>query len=281
MKSRIYPAIAAILFLLTSPAHATSVTEFDSKRPVQVRTIPATAQPAPLLIGLHSAGMSGDHFEGKAKLTTSAKAAGWIYITPSGTFGGDGRRVWNAAKSCCQHGGEPVDDIAYINSVIDWVKKIHAVDESRIYLVGTSNGAFMSYTYACATGRVRAVVALAGALDTDFTCASKKNFAVLAIHGTSDSVIKYKGGSHAGHSYTSAEATTSFFAQRNKCSKILSAALQTFDFDPRIPGPETRVMSYEKCTSPVVQWDITRGKHSPTYPKNFAELVTSFLKNPK
>lgn len=213
------------------------------------------------------------------KLIPVAKKLGMISIFPNGTVGKDGRRVWNAAKACCQKPGVEIDDIAYINSLIDEIDAKYPVDRKRIYFVGQSNGAFMSLTFACATGKVAGVVSLAGAMDLDSACATTTPFAFLHIHGAADATIKINGGVLNFHSYTSATETVSRIAAVNSCvtPKFSQTNFMKKDFDPTIPGMETTVQTLSNCQAPVSYWRIARGPHSPKLPQNFADQALSFL----
>lgn len=274
---------AAILFSSTSPHFAAGASPskivVGGDRPVAVQLPGKVTKPAPLLLLMHSASSSGERQEKNTNLAAAAKKAGMIFLAPDGTIGLDGRRVWNAAKSCCQKPGIEVDDISYINSLIDEIALQVPVDQKRIYMVGHSNGGFMSIAFACATGRIAGVVSLAGAMDIDGSCASSKPFSFLQIHGTDDATIKYDGGVHNFHTYTGAEETVNRIALINQCatSAFSQVALKKIDFDRAIPGPETIVQSGLGCKAPTVLWRITGGVHSPKLPKNYAEQVIAFL----
>ena len=272
--------VAAIFIAQVSPAIAApSVLVLGGSRPVTVQLPADTSKPSPLLILLHSASTSGAHQERYMKLGPVAKKLGMIYIAPNGTVGSDGRRVWNAAKSCCQRDANKVDDIAYINSLIDEISKKVPVDQSRIYLVGHSNGAFMSITFACTTGRVAGVISLAGAMDLDSTCTTKHPFAFLQIHGDADPTIKYNGGVLNKFAYTSAEETLSRIASVNSCEKpdFNQSAPTKKDFDPTIAGAETRVENLINCAKPTALWRIEGGLHSPRLPANYAQQILTFI----
>jgi polyhydroxybutyrate depolymerase len=275
--------VASTLTGLASSHAANNSFVVGGNRPVTVNLPADISKPSPLLIMLHSASTSGAHQERYMKLAPVAKKLGVIYIAPDGTVGADGRRVWNAAKACCQKSGEPVDDIAYISSLIEEIALKVPVDRSRIYMVGHSNGAFMSLAYACSTGSVAGVISLAGALDTDYTCASKKPFAFLHIHGVADKTIKIDGGVLNGHPYTSAKQTIQAIASVNRCpqSSITQATFSKKDFEPTIPGAETTVESIGGCEAPITYWRIARGSHSPKLPSNYAEQILTFLANTK
>ncbi|MFM6940890.1 MAG: alpha/beta hydrolase family esterase [Candidatus Planktophila sp.] len=285
MKVKEASITAALIFIAcsTSSFAAASPLVVGGDRPVTVNLPADTSQPSPLLIMLHSASTSGAHQERYMKLAPVAKKLGMIYIAPNGTVGADGKRVWNAAKACCQKSGAPVDDVAYISSLIDEIARKVPVDRSRIYLIGHSNGAFMSLTYACTTGAIAGVVSLAGAMDRDFKCASSKPFAFLQIHGSADRTIDIDGGVMNGSAYTSATETLQRVAEVNGCSaqSIKQVALSKKDFEPQIAGAETTVETLSGCKAPVTYWKIVRGSHSPKLPSNYAEQVLAFFFNQK
>ncbi|CAN2189945.1 LpqC Poly(3-hydroxybutyrate) depolymerase [Candidatus Nanopelagicaceae bacterium] len=273
-------ALLATILGAFTPAHsAEKPLIVGGNRPVTVNLPADTSHPSPLLIMLHSASTSGAHQERYMKLAPVAKKLGMIYIAPDGTVGADGRRVWNAAKACCQKSGTPIDDIAYITSLIDEIAAKVALDRTRIYMIGHSNGAFMSLAYACTTGSVAAVVSLAGALDSDYRCASKNPFALLQIHGVADKTIKIDGGVLNGHSYTSARQTIQAIASVNRCHQnaFSQASFTKKDFDPSIPGVETTVESISGCSAPITYWRIARGAHSPRLPVDYAEQVLRWI----
>ena len=274
MKVRIITLLALIGSLI-SPSYAAQSFSVGKDRPVTVNLPDALVNPAPLLILLHSASTSGAHQENYMHLGPIAKKNGLIYIAPDGTVNPEGKRFWNASKSCCNKYKEEVDDVAYINSLIDEINAKTPVDPKRIYLIGHSNGAFMSFTYACKTNKVAAIVAIAGAMDTESDCTPSTPVSLLNIHGTADKTIKIEGGLLNNFSYTSAKSTVTRVALLNKC---YSPAISKIDFEPTIKGPETTVINYSCNTHTHLQyWKIAKGSHSPKLPANFADQVISFL----
>ena len=274
MRLRLFAAMAISLTLI-SPATAAHTFTVGGDRPVTVNLPDSLANPAPLLILLHSASTSGAHQENYMHLGPVAKKHGLIYIAPDGTVNPEGKRFWNASKSCCNKYKQEVDDVAYINSLIDEISTKTPVDPKRIYLIGHSNGAFMSFTFACKTNKVAAIVAIAGAMDTESDCAPSTPVSLLNIHGTADKTIKIDGGVLNNFSYTSAKSTVTKVALLNKC---YSPEVSKKDFEPTIKGPETTVINYTCDTHTHLQyWKIAKGSHSPKLPSDFAEQVISFL----
>jgi polyhydroxybutyrate depolymerase len=274
MKSRLL-TVFALSFALISPATATPNYTVGGDRPATVNLPDSLANPAPLLILLHSASTSGAHQENYMHLGPVAKKNGLIYIAPDGMTNPDGKRFWNASKACCNKYKAEVDDVAYINSLIEEINKKTPVDPKRIYLIGHSNGAFMSFTFACKTNKVAAIVAIAGAMDADSDCTPSTPVSLLNIHGTADKTIKVAGGLMNNFPYTSAKNTVTRIALANKCSM---PTITKKDFEPTIKGPETTVINYTCDSHTHLQyWKIANGSHSPKLPADFAEQVISFL----
>ena len=91
MKLRVLLSIALCIGALT-PANAVSTFTVGGDRPVTVNLPDAIANPAPLLILLHSASTSGAHQENYMHLGPVAKKNGLIYIAPDGMVNPEGKR---------------------------------------------------------------------------------------------------------------------------------------------------------------------------------------------
>lgn len=278
-------ATLTVLLVLSAnfaiPAYAAPQKTFTvgANRPTTV-FLPTNLKPnAPLLIMLHSYSTSGDHQERYMNLRQEANRRGIVYLHPDGTIDKKQNHFWNASKACCDNFKAQPNDTDYITSLIKDVEEKVSIDPKRIYLVGHSNGAFMSLTYACTTGKIAGVVSLAGALDKSFTCTTKKPTALLEIHGTNDATIKFDGRTFHSVPITSAAQTTQEFAQLNDCANPtqLPTTYSTKDFEPTIKGAETKVFTYSGCKASTALWEIDGGVHSPKLPKDFAKEVIDFL----
>lgn len=109
-------------------------------------------------------------------------------------------RTWNAGGGttyACASGAacaDGSDDVAYISAVIDQIESDLAIDTSRVYVMGFSNGAAMAHRVGCElSDRVAAIVAVSGANEfgADGTCAPTDPVAVMHIHGTADACWSY------------------------------------------------------------------------------------------
>ena len=250
-------------------------------RPFTVHAPPGNATtPKPLLVLLHGFGVSGAIQEAYLKLTPATEAHDMLYVQLDGTLSPQGRRFWNATDACCAF-GRKVDDSAYITAVIADVKAHYKVDPRRVFLVGHSNGGFMSYRMACDNSdEIAAIVSIAGATWADPTrCKPTEAVATLEIHGTADQTIKYEGGATRTAGYPSAERTVETWARYNGCAaKPDRPAPPTHAIVEQLP-PAT-VRSYSKgCdrNGHAELWTQPDGGHIPLFTATFAEKIVTFL----
>ncbi|MDB4931913.1 MAG: hypothetical protein JWM10_4397, partial [Myxococcaceae bacterium] len=239
--------------------------------------VPAT--PSPLLIILHGYGVSGSVQELFFRMTREANTRGVLYAIPDGTPDASMRRFWNATDACCDFGHVGVDDVAYLDAIIDDASARYAVDPRRIFLIGHSNGGFMAHRMACErANRIAAIVSLAGATFTDAArCTPSEPVAVLQVHGTADATIRYNGGANAGFAYPSAATSVARWATNNRCAATTTSGT-TFDLDTSIAGAETRVSRYDGCMGGAAElWSIEGGAHLPAINAQWPALTLDWL----
>ena len=239
--------------------------------------------PAPLLLDLH--GFMGDGLSQQrfSRLSNVARENGFVYAAPDGLPNSNGDQYWNASKACCNFDRTVIDDAAFLKSLIDEISKKVAIDPKRIYIFGHSNGAFMSYKFACTyPDTVAAIVGVAGAMDlVGNDCAISSPVSVLEIHGTADAVIGFTGGGIAGNSYTSVAQTVDTWRKLDKCVGA-PMAKENIDIDESIDGAETKVFESICTNSTVAHWQIVDGVHGPAFSGTFPKAIIEWLlANPK
>ncbi len=260
-----------------SPTVARLIAERPYRLVVPDDNVPTRA--APLLILLHGYGASGLLQELYFRMTREANARGILYAIPDGTLDAAVRRFWNATDACCDFAQRGVNDVAYLDAIIDDVSARYAVDPRRIFLLGHSNGGFMAHRMACdRAGRIAAIVSLAGATFTDASrCAPTEPVAVLQVHGTADPTIAYNGGLNFGSGYPSAATSVARWAGYNRCASTTTSGT-TFDLDTVIPGVETRISRYDGCMGGAAElWSIEGGLHLPALGPQWSVLTLDWL----
>jgi polyhydroxybutyrate depolymerase len=268
-------------------------TPFGGSRPVQlyVPSQYSPAKPAPLVIMLHGYSASGAAEELYLDLHAVAETDTVLYMHPDGTVDPTGNRFWNATNACCDFYGNPVDDVAYLSSLITEVETRYNVDRKRVYFFGHSNGAFMSYRMACdRSGTVAAIVSLAGAtwLDTS-KCNPDQPVSVLEVHGDADTVILYDGGTTntdsifdggsitGGGQYPGATTSVADWAKYDGCS----ATASTSGTAPQVAvGMTTTLTQYAsgcRAGTEVDLWTLHGAGHIPGFTPAFGPDAFSFL----
>lgn len=268
---------------LDSGADDTSIL---AKRPYRT-TVSSTYQAGtavPLVVLLHGFGATSAEQDSYFRLSPLAEARNFILALPEGTLNVGDRRFWDATNACCKFVGPAVDDVAYLDAVIDDVQSKYTIDPKRIFLIGHSNGGFMAHRFACdRSERVAGIVSLAGANWKDVNrCQPAEAVSVLQVHGTSDATIFYDGGSvlPGVPSYPSAHETIDSWISKNRCTGGRADSGERLDLDTVVTGAETRVERASGCPGAnlgVELWTIDGGGHVPTFAADWAARIYDFL----
>ena len=248
-------------------------------RPYQYK-VPARydgTRATPLVVMLHGFSASGALQEAYFNFGALADSRTFLYAYPDGLKDPVGLRYWNAMEWCCDFFKSGVDDVAYLRAVIDDMSSKFNVDKKRIFIVGHSNGGFMSHRLGCElSDKIAGIVSLAGAQWNDPTrCAPKQPIAVAEIHGNLDTLIGYGGTAN----FPSAHETVEVWANRNRCTGALTYGGDKLDLDKLLLGAETKVEKYTGCPAqaPVELWTIQGGSHVPALSSYFTSSVYDFL----
>ena len=224
------------------------------------------AKPTPLVVLLHGYSANGLSQAGYFGLRPEVDKRGYLLAYPDGTKDAQGNHFWNATDACCDFGKTGVDDVAYLDAVIDDVIAHYNVDRKRVFVTGHSNGGFMSHRYACdRAGRVAAIVALAGDNWKDAEkCKPSETVAVLQVHGDMDESVIYDG--EMGQ--PSAHDSVAGWAAKNGCAAMPTDTTQApIDLERSLPGAETTKERWTGCKpgGAAELWTIKGGSHLPSW----------------
>ena len=196
----------------------------------------------PLVIVLHGAGVWGElqaNFWGLFDVVDQQQL---VLVYPDGIDG-----IWNGG-SCC--GNAEVDDVGYISGLIEEAQQVYNIDADRVYLMGHSNGGFMSFRMACERpDLITAIVSLAGStFDDPSDCQpGSPPVSALVVHGTEDQTIPYEGSMEEGFRFPGAVETAERFAGLAGCNVDNVTALDNIDLTDDYDGAETERISYGGC----------------------------------
>jgi polyhydroxybutyrate depolymerase len=293
LNSGVWESVTTVSPVIIEPAASGGNRLFrvlSVERPATIR-VPSTYDPqvpTPLLIAIHGYSSSPhEDFEVKLPFAEVAEARGMLLCCPEATKESDGDRFWNATLACCNFFGSEVDDSGYLRDLIDDATRLLNVDPKRIYLVGWSNGGFMSYRMACEHADVIAgIVSIAGATFLDPAhCKPSGPINVLQIHGTADETIRYEGGPiyDGGPVYPGAHETIDQWAAFNGCAgKVIETELtMNLIGDDAL---DSSVTYYEQTVpgGAVELWTMQDGVHVPPWaPECQPRIVDWLLAHPK
>ncbi len=274
------PAAVVSTSLSVSTPEATP--DLVADRPFDV-VVPATydgTTPMPLVVLLHGFGITGAMQDDFFHFRDLADGRGFLMVSPDGTRNADGLPFWNATDACCGFDAA-VDDSSYLAAVIERVRADYVVDTQRVFLIGYSNGGFMSYRMACEHAEViAAIVSISAATFLDPTrCAPAEPVSVVEIHGTEDETIAYGGGRFEGVAHPSAQQTVAQWASHNECNDPPTVTETVLDLNRTLAGKETSVLRYDACApgGAVELWTVVGGEHVTKLSSSFSDEVIDFL----
>lgn len=229
----------------------------------------------PLLINLHGYTGSGASQSSYTFMQQAASELGLAYIAPTGSEDNLGNNYWNATTACCNFNASDVDDVAYLDLLIERAQASANIDSQRIYLFGHSNGHFMAYSYLCSGSRkIAAVAGLAGAMDPDPSLCKASPNHILHIHGEKDGTINFNGGALFGNRYTSVAETISQWSTINSCS---AGSERTEELLSSIPGEDAVTHQYRCKAGTLESRRIPAGIHTPVLDIEFAKNIVAWL----
>jgi polyhydroxybutyrate depolymerase len=174
----------------------------------------------PLLFALHGYGSSAAIHKSYTQYENLAEENQFILVYPQGykleTVLTNSNSHWNSGAWTI---GSDVDDVDFIDTVINLVKDKENIDANRIYSSGMSNGGFMSYHLACnLSNKIAAIASVTGSMSkqTFDSCSPNHPMPILQIHGLVDLTVPYNGNDTIG--MKSIDSILSYWANNNGCN---------------------------------------------------------------
>ncbi len=217
-----------------------------------------------MVLCLHGYTNNANFQMGYSGFNDVADEHGFMVVYPQGLPDELGINHWNADLD-----PEDVNDLGFIETLLDELIANNDADPSRLYSCGFSNGGIMSYTMACEiTDRLAAVASVSGTMITDNfdVCTPSRAFPVMHVHGNSDLIVPYNGGGISEDTgfgaLKSVDETIEFWTTTNaNCGTNNSSNL-----------PNTSVLDfctvnktvYSNCDNDIECWkyEINGGGHS-------------------
>ncbi len=178
----------------------------------------------PLIIALHGGFGNAYNLENQSQLSKKADSENFIVVYPEGVKGGIlGISSWNAGTCCGYASNSQIDDVGFINALLDTLINNYTIDTNRIYATGMSNGGFMTYRLACELSHRIAAIAPVAASMTAPHCTLRRPMPIISFHSYLDSSIPYYGGIGDGasdHYNPPQDSVLNAWAGMNGCSVL-------------------------------------------------------------
>ncbi len=123
---------------------------------------------------------------------------------------------WNSGGNLSKNYGG-IDDVKFIDNLIDTLSHKYAVNTDSVFIVGHSNGGMMAYRLAMELStKITAMANLAGSMMLD-TITPECPVPILHIHGTDDPAVPSKGSSIPGWEFLATEDVLKTWVKWNHC----------------------------------------------------------------
>ena len=192
---RVFYFIFSLVFVAFTQAQQTSKTmQFGGLTRQYLEYVPAiynSSTPVPIVICLHGLGDNMNNFAGIG-MNYVADTADFIVLTPQAIVDPlASATAWNSGASYMGYQlNSGVDDVGFINALIDSTMALYNIDTTRIYVTGFSMGGFMANRLACELGdRLAAIASVSGTIGTALNCTNPDPIPVCHFHGTTDSTV--------------------------------------------------------------------------------------------
>jgi len=178
------------------------------------------ARALPLVFVFHGSSASASVIERETSLDVRADSLGFIVVYPEGI-----RRAWNIGECCNYSYTHHVSEVAFVVAMLERLTTVLAIDTTRVYTTGYSDGATLSYELVCTLPhRFAAVAGISGTLfKPQPACPLPSPVPVMIVHGTGDGRIPYNGQAggpperDGAHFTYGAADVTAFWVAKNRC----------------------------------------------------------------
>lgn len=251
--------IAALVLLTAAAAGNAAAADFTLtlhhggiERTALVHVPAAPAGPRAVVLNLHGGGGNAESHRKWTRMDAAADRHGFVVVYPNGSSGLRGLLLtWNAGACCGRAAARNVDDVGFLLRLLDALEARVAIDRTRVYVTGLSNGAMMAQRLAAEAGdRIAAVAPVAGAMALSHF-APARAMPVMHIHSVDDPRALYHGGT--GPPFPGTNARVTHVAVEDSLRQWT-----TFDGCPEAPDTAPAVHGADGHTATRLTWGPCR-----------------------
>ena len=281
---KVYSFLLAILLTLSSFAqYSTNSFTFGGVTRQYLLYIPTSydgTKNVPFVLALHGLGDNMNNFAG-VNFNSVADTADFIFAIPQALVDNvvTGSTAWNSGAGAFGITLNPnVDDVGFLNALIDTVSAHYMIDSTRLYSTGFSMGGFMTNRLGCElNNRIAAIASVSGTIGSGITCNPTRVVPSCHFHGTADQTVAYTGDMYG----SDAEALVAFWRGHDRCDTVASS----IDTLPHISSDSLHVVHYVyphgAYNSDVEFYKVLNGQHQWLGPTgediNYAVAIWNFF----
>jgi len=178
----------------------------------------------PLVVAMHGGFGNAYNLENQSQLSVKADLENFIVVYPEGVKGGVlNISSWNAGWCCGFASNNSIDDVGFIDALLDTLIGQFAIDTTRVYATGMSNGGFMSYRLACELSDRIAAIAPVSASMAMASCNPGRAVPIIHFHSKLDTNVPYLGGvgnGTSGHHNSPVDSVLNVWSGHNNCPNL-------------------------------------------------------------
>lgn len=220
-------------------------------------------KPVPLVLMLHGRGGNAQYTDKVYGWSELADKENFVVCYPEALPDNQKQNAWNAVFDT----GQKADDVAFLSALLTRLKSTLSVDAKRIYMVGHSSGAMMTYRYGAEKGAdLAAIGVVAGSIGSELgTTRTIRNpkpttpISLIAFHGKADPIVGYdwhaQGSEPPIFRFVPAPESVNVFVEADGANKT---AKREESFGGNVVK---ETFAGGKNSTEVVFYSITDGKH--------------------
>ena len=207
----------------------------------------------PLVFNLHGYTLNMTQQMNYSRMNTVADSEGFIAVYPNAA---GPNNSWNSGIN----GSPNINDVGFIDALIDTLQTHYSIDTTRIFSCGFSLGGFMSNRLACElSNRIAAIATVGGTMAESIanTCSPDHFMPELLIHGTFDWCEPYNGA----FDWLSVQEKLDLWTIFNQCTESDTTLLLDLD---TLDGSTVQKINYTNCSDSVsvILYKVINGGHS-------------------
>lgn len=213
----------------------------------------------PLVVMLHGYRDRGKQIEFYSGMSNLGEEKGFISLYPEGLS-----RSWNGEFCCGKSWQNNIDDVGFIDTLIDQVERDYRIDSKKLFVAGFSNGGILAQklVHEKPDKFAGAAVVMSGVGTKEQSLEiSNSRTPILFMHGDSDSYVPLNSDSptRSGFNFTTQQKTIAAWRQAHRCGDTSPQTSQNDVFTKEVyscQGAPLTSFIYKDTSHQWPQWRI-------------------------